>query len=123
MRISRLVFIILLSFAITAPVSVSAVNQQSIPKKEAVEQKKMDTLSLIAYVSTIVGIASLFLVPAASLFLMPVGFIMGMIAFFGGKKRYEKRRGKGLALAALAIGGAFTLVIMGSLLAFALFGF
>lgn len=107
------------------PAAVYAVNDEAKAKeiRKAVENKRMDELSLIAYISTVAGIASLFLIPVASLILMPAGFLMGMIAIFGNEKRYEKRRGRGLALAAVAVGGAYTLVVFGSLLVFTLFGF
>ena len=124
--IQRTIWILI--FGITtslSPVGVYAVNSHNTttPPQSRKEEKRMDELSLIAYVSTVVGIASLFIVPVASLVLMPAGFLMGMIAFMGGRKRFEKRRGRGLALAAVALGGAYTLVVFGSLLAFALFGF
>lgn len=111
--------------SLLTPSAVYAVNDEASVKesRKAVESKRMDELSLIAYISTVAGIGSLFLIPVASLILMPAGFLMGMIAIFGNEKRYEKRRGRGLALAAVAVGGAYTLVVFGSLLAFTLFGF
>ena len=107
------------------PVSVYSVHSNIVKdqKKEVTENKKLDVLSLVAYIITVAGVSSFFFAPAASLVLFPVAFILGAIAFMGGKKRYENRRGRGLALAAFALGGAFTVVIFGSLLAFALFGF
>ena len=83
----------------------------------------MDSLSLVAYAFMMAGLASFFFLPPAGLFLLPAAFVMGLVAFLGGKKRYANRRGKGLALAALAVGGGFSLVILISLAAFALFGF
>ncbi len=91
--------------------------------RERKEEKKMDVLSLVAYISTMAGVASFFFVPVASLILLPAGLIMGMIGFLGGRKRYESRRGRGLALASLVLGGAFTLMLFASFIAFGLFGF
>ena len=82
----------------------------------------MDSLSLIAYIFAVAGVASLFILAPVSIFLMPIAFITGMVAFLN-KKRYVNKRGRGLALAAVALGGAFSLIILTSLLAFALFGF
>ena len=111
--------------SLLTPSVVHAVNDEASAKenRKAVESKRIDELSLVAYISTVAGIASFFLAPVASLILMPAGFLMGMITLFGNEKRYEKRRGRGLALAAVAVGGAYTLVVFGSLLAFAIFGF
>jgi hypothetical protein len=124
--IQRIILILIIGFTTSlSPVGVYAVNSEksTSPSQSRKEEKRMDELSLIAYFSTIAGIASLFIIPVASLVLMPAGFLLGMIAFLGGRKRFENRRGRGLALAAVALGGAYTLVIFGSLLAFALFGF
>jgi len=91
--------------------------RQSAVTDDQTEEIKMDGLSLAAYVTSITGIASLFLLPTLGLLFLPAGFIMGIIAWRS-KKRYERRKGKGLALAAVAIGGAFTLAAMVTLIAF-----
>ena len=129
---SQPLYIILLisviSFLTPAPAGAIHSQNQEIaqtagPKKKIEKQeKKMDSLSLIAYIFAMGGLVSLFFVAPVSLFMMPIAFVSGLVAFLG-KKRYNKKRGRGLALAAVAIGGAFTLVILFSLLAFALFGF
>ena len=126
MGIFRLpLFFVLILIGSLLPVRAYSVHNNIVQeeKKEVKDNKKMDVLSLVAHIVTVAGVASFFVVPPASLVILPVAFILGAIAFLGGKKRYENRRGKGLALTALAIGGAFTVVIFGSLLAFAIFGF
>ncbi len=85
------------------------------------ERKKMDGLSLVSYVSTTVGLASLFLLPALGAVLIPLGSILGLFSWTN-KKRYEHRRGRGLAIASSAIGGAFALLIAVSFIAFFLSG-
>lgn len=91
------------------------INQEDYrPGKKEME---MDGLSLAAHISATAGLASFFLLPPLSLLLLPAGFIMGMIAWRS-KRRYEHRRGRGLALAAIAVGGAFTLAVTISLAAF-----
>jgi hypothetical protein len=85
------------------------------------ENKKMDGLSLVSYVSTTVGLASLFLLPAIGAVLIPVGAILGLFSWTN-KKRYEHRRGRGLAIASSAVGGAFALLIAVSFIAFFLSG-
>ncbi|HUR31406.1 MAG TPA: hypothetical protein VMZ69_08225 [Saprospiraceae bacterium] len=125
-RLPSIFLLVVIGFMM--PLQVRAVNSEcaketKIKDKEAKEEKKMDELSLIAYVMTVAGVASFFLVPVASLFLFPVAFVLGAVAFLSGKKRYKNRRGRGLALAAMALGGIFTLFLLGSFLAFALFGF
>lgn len=91
-------------------------------KKDQEKTKKLDPLSLTAYLFTMAGLVSFFFVPVASLIILPIAFITGMVAFFN-RKRFEKRRGRGLALAAFVIGGGFSLLILISLAAFALSGF
>ena len=90
---------------------------------EQTEEKKMDALSLIAFVGAAVGIASLFFISPLSILLLPGAFVTGMIALLRGRERYITRRGRGLALAALILGGAFTLYLFASFVAFGLFGF
>ena len=123
MRIPRIIQILIFSI-ITSVTPVLAVNTvQQGPRKELQEEKKLDELSVIAYISAVAGIASFFFLPAASLLFLPAGLVMGMIAIVGGKKRYEKRRGRGLALAAIALGGIFVLALFASLVVAVLFGF
>jgi len=83
----------------------------------------MDPLAASAYAATVAGLAGLFLTPVITLILMPAGFIMGLIALMGRRDRFKKRRGRGLAIAAVALGGAFSLLIVGSLIILGLFGF
>lgn len=80
----------------------------------------MDGLSLAAHIAMSAGIASFFLLPELGLLFIPAGFVMGLIALVGGRKRYEHKRGRGLALAAMAVGGAFTLAIFASFTLFLL---
>ena len=89
--------------------------------KKIRREKKMDGLSLGAHIATCSGVVSLFLVPALSILLLPAGFIMGAIACKD-KKRYEHRRGRGLAIASAAIGGAMILLIASSYVVFFLTG-
>lgn len=85
------------------------------------ERKKMDGLSLISYVSTTVGLASLFILPVLGGILIPLGTILGLFAWTS-KKRYIHRRGRGLAIASVAVGGAFAFLIVVSFIAFFLGG-
>lgn len=89
-------------------------------KDEQQDIRKMDELSLWAYISTVTGIASLFVIPAASLLLFPAGLVMGIIALVGRRRRLEDRRGKGLAIAAVVLGGAYTALFV---ISFAIFLF
>lgn len=107
--------------------NLKAVNtiQQGIDStsNEQPEEKKMDGLSLAAYVGAVAGVASFFILPAVSILLLPAAFVTGTIAILSGRRRYVTRRGRGLALAALILGGAFTLFLFASFVAFGLFGF
>ena len=78
----------------------------------------MDGLSLAAHIAVSAGIASFFLLPTAGLILLPAGFIMGVIAWAGGRKRYERKRGRGLALAAMVLGGAVVVAVLAALTVF-----
>jgi hypothetical protein len=88
------------------------------PQKK--KEKKMDTLSLVAHISIMAGIASFFFLPQLSLLLIPAAFIMGLLAVTGRKDRLKSKRGRGLAIAALAVGGFFTLVVFASFAIYAL---
>ncbi|MEO6130519.1 MAG: hypothetical protein ABIQ02_01635 [Saprospiraceae bacterium] len=94
---------------------ISGINQEDI--KPGKKEMKMDGLSLAAHISTTTGIASLFLFPSAGLLLIVGGFIMGVIAWRS-KKRYEHRRGRGLIIGPIAIGGVFTMMVTLSLIAY-----
>lgn len=108
----------------TSPLNVHAVSRQSVKtEQKRDDERRMDSLSMIAYGSVVAGLASLFLVPVLGLLLIPGGLVMGLLALFGGKNRYEKRKGRGLAFAAVILGGAFTVVVVGSLLILLAFGF
>lgn len=105
------------------------VNSENSPPKKHVkteikkadnEEKKMDGLSLVAYISAMTGIASFFLVPVAGIFLLPAAFTMGLIALIRGKK-YGRKKGRGLALTATILGGAFVVLIGVELLLVLLF--
>ncbi|MGB3079061.1 MAG: hypothetical protein WBB31_08315 [Saprospiraceae bacterium] len=90
-------------------------------KNHRPERKKMDGLSLTSYIATTVGLASLFLLPAIGAVLIPLGTILGLFGWTN-KKRYEHRRGRGLAIASSAVGGAFAFLIAISFIAFFLTG-
>ena len=83
--------------------------------------KKMDGLSLAAHIAMCTGVASLFLVPALGIILLPAAFIMGAMACLD-KKRYEHKRGRGLAIAPAVLGAAMVLLIASSFIAFFLTG-
>lgn len=120
---SPIFLIVCLSFLINP---FKAAGVETIPGKQteqSVEGRKMDKLSLAAYITTVAGIASFFFAPVAGLVLLPAGFIMGFITFLGGKKRFATKRGRGLAIAAVVLGGAFSIFVFASFIAFALFGF
>lgn len=96
--------------------AVNSKNKQSEALADSLSgdpEKKMDALSLTAYVSAVTGVASIFLLPALSLALLPAGLVMGIIALARGRRKgYKNKKGWGLALAAVVLGGAFTLLFM-----------
>ena len=117
-----LLILIFSTIGLISPLSVvNAVNtqkgrQEKVEiKKDVKKGKKMDALSLVAHIAVSTGLASFFFLPMVGLILLPAGFIMGLIAWAGGKRRYERKRGRGLALAAMILGGAFVLGILASL--------
>jgi cobalamin biosynthesis protein CobD/CbiB len=87
-------------------------------KEEQRDTRKMDGLSLWAYITAFSALASLFVVPTLSLLLFPAGLVMGIIALVQGKRRLEDRRGRGLAIAAVVLGGAFAALFV---ISFAIF--
>ncbi len=102
--------------------SAGAVNQKNKPSEAQADtlsgdpDKKMDALSLTAYVTAVTGVASIFLIPALSLLLMPAGLIMGIIGIARGRRKwYKNKRGYGLALAAVVLGGGVTLLFMAAI--------
>ena len=105
------------------PVQLEAVGGKEVKQVQREDNREIDGLSLAAYISVVAGIASLFILPGASLLLMPVGLILGLVAIFGRRNRYERRRGRGLALAAIVLGGAYALAMVLSLAVFVFFGF
>ena len=124
----KIFYLLLIIIGIMAPISYSnAVNTQKeglekIERRKAdkPEKQKIDVLSLVAHIAMTLGIASLFVVPELSLVLIPAAFIMGLIAWKN--RRYDHKRGKGLALSALILGGVFTTMVAISFLIYALEG-
>jgi hypothetical protein len=120
MRLLPLCIVVLLCF--TVPVTLQAVNTSPVEKAEQ-QDLPLDGLSVAAFASVMLGIASLFIVPALSILLFPAGLVMGAFAAFGkNKNRYEKRRGRGLALAAIIVGGAYVGLLAVAFLLTAIFG-
>ena len=121
MQVNRLILFILLSFiGSLAPLSdVNAVNthrdqRERVEKKKPDKEenpKKMDGLSLAAHIAITIGIASLFIVPPLSLLFFTLGFAMGMTAWSQRRRRYINRRGQGLALTAVILGGTVVTLI------------
>ena len=87
-----------------AAINSKAEGRQKIYQAEEGE-KKMDTLSLVSYIASVGGLAALFLLPQAAALLMLGGFIGGLVALASAKRRFRNRRGRGLAIAAVAVGG------------------
>lgn len=113
---------LLLLFQLVMVPSAGAINSKSKPAETQVDtlsgepEKKMDALSLTAYISAVTGVASLFLVPALSLALLPAGLVMGIIALARGRRKgYKNKKGWGLALAAVVLGGGLVLLFMTAL--------
>ncbi len=112
---------LLLLFQLIIVPSAGAINSKSKPAETQADtlsgepEKKMDALSLTAYISAVTGVASLFLVPALSLALMPAAFVMGIIGIARGKRKgYKNKKGWGLALVAVVLGGAYVLLFIGA---------
>ena len=111
-RLTLLLLILLMSISI-APPPVFGVNRD-MTRKEKLEKKKaekdervMDGLSLASYVTTVASLAGLFFTPATIIGL-PVAFVLGLVALVRRRGHFQNRRGKGLALTAVILGGAFT---------------
>jgi hypothetical protein len=71
----------------------------------AEKDKKMDTLSLVSYIASVGGLVALFLLPQVAAILMLGGFIGGLVAVASAKRRFRNRKGRGLAIAAIVVGG------------------
>lgn len=91
------------------------INQEDV--RPGKKEMRMDGLSMAAHIATVTGLAELFLIPALGLVSIISGFVMGLIAWKTGK-RYEHRRGRGLAIASMALGGVIVLLVGISLVAF-----
>lgn len=123
-----LFYFLIIMIGLMAPLSyLKAVNTQKggherteKMRVDKPENQKLDVLSLIAHIAMTLGIASLFVVPELSLVFIPAAFIMGLIAWKN--RRYDHKRGKGLALSALILGGVFTTMVAISFLIYALEG-
>jgi hypothetical protein len=116
-------WLIVALFTFIGPGPLGAVHSHPYPEQTQQDERKMDPLSLTAYALTVGGLASLFLTPALALLLIPAGFVVGLFALFGGRNRFEKRKGRGLALAAVLLGGAFSLAIVVGFLVLLAVGF
>ena len=123
MKISQVLGLFLFLSVICTPVTIHAVSDGIFEKTEVEEdERKIETVSLIAYISAVSGIASLFIIPSLSFLLFPAGFVLGLIAFMN-KRRRINRRSRSLALVAAILGGAFIGVVFTSFLVFLLFAF
>jgi hypothetical protein len=88
--------------------NLSAVDSRVTHGKEtfqAEEEEKMDTLSLVSYIASVGGLVALFLLPQVAAILMLGGFIGGLVAVASAKRRFRNRKGRGLAIAAMVVGG------------------
>ena len=132
MPANRLIIFFLLCFiGFLTPLSyVNAVNthkerQEKFDKekeKKSPEEdpRKMDGLSLAAHIAITTGIASLFILPPLSLLFFTLGFALGMTAWSQRRRRYINKRGQGLALTAVILGGTVVTLIAISFVGFLL---
>jgi hypothetical protein len=127
---NRLILCFLLSFiGFLTPLSyVNAVNshkekQERVEKEKkstAEDPRKLDGLSLAAHIATTFGIASLFVLPPLSLLFFTLGFALGITAWSQRRRRYINKRGQGLALTAVILGGTVVTLIAISFVGFLL---
>jgi len=109
---------------------VNAVNTQQDEQEKVEKEKKapeedtrkMDGLSLAAHIGITAGLASLFILPPLSLLFFTLGFAFGLTAWSQRRRRYATRRGKGLALTAVILGGVFVTIIALSFVGYLLSG-
>lgn len=103
------------SFKTQTVVSIPADTTKSKALKQAKKPKekktdKVDTFAKWGFISATVGFVSLFILPLLSIALLPVGIGFSIAGLSAINK--NKSRGKGLAIAGLAIGSAGVFVLL-----------
>ena len=85
--------------------------ESKISKKDKkVKEGKVDKFAKWGFISSVVGFVSLFFIPLLPLVLLPVGIGLSIAGISATAK--NKTRGKGLAIAGLAIGSAGVLLTL-----------
>jgi hypothetical protein len=79
-------------------------------KEKKVKEGKVDKFAKWGFISSVVGFVSLFFIPLLPLVLLPVGIGLSIAGISATAK--NKTRGKGLAIAGLAIGSAGILLTL-----------
>lgn len=79
-------------------------------KEKKVKEGKVDKFAKWGFISSVVGFASLFILPLLAFVLLPVGIGFSIAGLSATAK--NKTRGKGLAIAGLAIGSAGILLTL-----------
>lgn len=79
-------------------------------KVKKVKEGKVDNFAKWGFISSVVGLASLFFLPLLGFVLLPVGVGFSIAGLFATSK--NKTRGKGLAIAGLTIGSAGILLTL-----------